>query len=207
MIGNKFDKVIKDLTADESVDEEKEDTGISGEDLLAEQKRQEAMEKERKARQAKMEQDREEARQKIRDKVIKPNEIHLDDNHQSATHLQSLCAPDEPALSILYEIFGSKWLSESVQRTLVYLALSSNGTVESISSTMERDRVNNFGAYKSSDNGDIRRMIGTNRHYSQRRFNLSQQSRHENNNACEFILASSVIRYSNILLENNKIFN
>ncbi|CAF1449927.1 unnamed protein product [Rotaria sp. Silwood1] len=86
-------------------------------------------------------------------------------------------------------------------------SLSSNGTVESISSTMERDRVNNFGAYKSSDNGDIRRMIGTNRHYSQRRFNLSQQSRHENNNACEFILASSVIRYSNILLENNKIFN
>ncbi|CAF5115455.1 unnamed protein product, partial [Rotaria sp. Silwood1] len=68
MIGNKFDKVIKDLTADESVDEEKEDTGISGEDLLAEQKRQEAMEKERKARQAKTEQDREEARQKIRDK-------------------------------------------------------------------------------------------------------------------------------------------
>ncbi|CAF3877971.1 unnamed protein product [Rotaria sp. Silwood1] len=225
MIGNKFDKVIKDLTADESVDEEKEDTGISGEDLLAEQKRQEAMEKERKARQAKMEQDREEVRQKIRDKYnikkkdelstlahgkttttttttlnenqtrevhqasnienqVKPNEIHLDDNHQSATHLQSLCAPDEPALT-----------------------LSSNGTVESISSTMERDRVNNFGAYKSSDNGDIRRMIGTNRHYSQRRFNLSQQSRHENNNACEFILASSVIRYSNILLENNKIFN
>ncbi|CAF4965063.1 unnamed protein product [Rotaria sp. Silwood1] len=205
MIGNKFDKVIKDLTADESVDEEKEDTGISGEDLLAEQKRQEAMEKERKARQAKTEQDREEARQKIRDKYnikkkdelstlahgkttttttttlnenqtrevhqasnienqVKPNEIHLDDNHQSATHLQSLCAPDEPALSILYEIFGSKWLSESVQRTLVYLALSSNGTVESISSTMERDRVNNFGAYKSSDNGDIRRIIGTNRH-------------------------------------------
>ncbi|CAF3855000.1 unnamed protein product [Rotaria sp. Silwood1] len=217
----------QDLTADESVDEEKEDTGISGEDLLAEQKRQEAMEKERKARQAKTEQDREEARQKIRDKYnikkkdelstlahgkttttttttlnenqtrevhqasnienqVKPNEIYLDNNHQSATHLQSLCALDEPVLSILYEIFGSKWLSESVQRTLQLKmalerqeikleenvqkqpsrqpSLSSNGTVESISSTMERDRVNNFGAYKSSDNGDIRRIIGTNRH-------------------------------------------
>ncbi|CAF5097140.1 unnamed protein product [Rotaria sp. Silwood1] len=98
-------------------------------------------------------------------------------------------------------------ITSTISSTVERKSLSSNGTVESISSTMERDRVNNFGAYKSSDNGDIRRMIGTNRHYSQRRFNLSQQSRHENNNACEFILASSVIRYSNILLENNKIFN
>ncbi|CAF3990457.1 unnamed protein product [Rotaria sp. Silwood1] len=104
------------------------------------------MEKERKARQAKMKKEREEARQKICDKYnikkkdelstlahgktttttlnenqtrevhqasnienqAKPNEIYLDDNHQSATHLQPLYAPDEPDLIILYEMFGSK---------------------------------------------------------------------------------------------------
>ncbi|CAF1420758.1 unnamed protein product, partial [Rotaria sp. Silwood1] len=71
MIGNEFDKVIKDmkdLTTGENVDKEKEVLGISGEDLFAEQKRQTAMEKERKARQAKMKKEREEARQKICDK-------------------------------------------------------------------------------------------------------------------------------------------
>ncbi|CAF0896339.1 unnamed protein product [Rotaria sp. Silwood1] len=71
MIGHEFDKVIKDmkeLTISESVNEQNEVMGISGEDPLTEQKRQVAMENERKARQAKVEKEREEARQKIRDK-------------------------------------------------------------------------------------------------------------------------------------------
>ncbi|CAF3993098.1 unnamed protein product [Rotaria sp. Silwood1] len=153
MIGNKFDKVIKDLTADESVDEEKEDTGVSGEDLLAEQKRQEAMEKERKARQAKTEQDREEARQKIRDKYNIKKKDELSTLAHGKTTTTTTTTLNENQTREVHQ-------ASNIENQ----ALSSNGTVESISSTMERDRVNNFGAYKSSDNGDIRRIIGTNRH-------------------------------------------
>ena len=53
-------------------------------------------------------------------RIARPSEIYLDDDHQSAIDLQPLCAPDEPELTKLYAIFGSKWLSESVQRTLVH---------------------------------------------------------------------------------------
>ncbi|CAF1419385.1 unnamed protein product [Rotaria sordida] len=80
MVGNEFDKVIKDMkeiTIGESDDNKKEDIGISGEELVAEQKRQAAMEKERKERQAKVQKEREEARQKIRDKynIKKKDEV------------------------------------------------------------------------------------------------------------------------------------
>ena len=53
-------------------------------------------------------------------KIARPSDIYLDDDHQSAIDLQPLCAPDEPELTKLYEIFGSKWLSEAVKRTLVH---------------------------------------------------------------------------------------
>jgi hypothetical protein len=55
--------------------------------------------------------------------IARASEIYLDDDHQSAIDLQPLCAPDEPELIKLYEIFGSKWLSETVQRTLVHRGL------------------------------------------------------------------------------------
>ncbi|CAF4311774.1 unnamed protein product [Rotaria sp. Silwood2] len=51
-------------------------------------------------------------------KIARPNDIYLDDDHQSAIDLQPLCAPDEPELTKLYATFGSKWLSEAVKRTL-----------------------------------------------------------------------------------------
>ncbi|CAF3497440.1 unnamed protein product [Adineta steineri] len=53
-------------------------------------------------------------------KIGKPNEIYLDDDHQCAIDLRPLCAPEEPELTKLYEQFGSKWISESVKRTLIH---------------------------------------------------------------------------------------
>ena len=53
-------------------------------------------------------------------RIARPADIYLDDDHQCAIDLRPLCAPDEPELTILYETFGSKWLSESVQRTLIH---------------------------------------------------------------------------------------
>jgi hypothetical protein len=52
--------------------------------------------------------------------IAKPSEIYLDDDHQSAIDIKPLCAPDEPELIHLYQTFGSKWLSENVQRTLIH---------------------------------------------------------------------------------------
>ncbi len=44
-------------------------------------------------------------------------------------------------------------------------------------------------------------MISTSRPYSQRVFNLAETSRDENNNSCEFISQSNMIRYENLLRE------
>ncbi|CAF3372747.1 unnamed protein product [Rotaria socialis] len=85
-IENDFDKFIKELTSDESVDEENKDIGISVEDVLAHQKKQKALEKERKLRQAKVQKQREEARQKIRDKYnIKKTDDLSTPAHSDAT--------------------------------------------------------------------------------------------------------------------------
>ncbi|CAF1180215.1 unnamed protein product [Rotaria sordida] len=74
IIGNEFDKVIKELGVGDIVKEEKKDIGISSKDLLADQKRQAVKEKERKERQARRKKEHEEARQKLRDKYdIKNN--------------------------------------------------------------------------------------------------------------------------------------
>jgi hypothetical protein len=59
-------------------------------------------------------------------KIAKPSEIYLDDDHQCAIDLRPLCAPDEPELTRLYERFGSKWISESVKRTLVHRGYLTN---------------------------------------------------------------------------------
>jgi hypothetical protein len=53
-------------------------------------------------------------------KIVSPNEIYLDDDHQCAIDLRPLLPPDEPELTKLYEKFGSMWLSECVKRTLVH---------------------------------------------------------------------------------------
>ena len=50
-------------------------------------------------------------------RIAKPNQIYLNDHHPYFTSLQPLCPPDEPELIKLYERFGSRWLSESVQQT------------------------------------------------------------------------------------------
>ncbi|CAF3372712.1 unnamed protein product [Rotaria socialis] len=87
-IGNEVDKFIKELTGDESADEETEDIGISAEDALAAQKRQAAMEKERQIRQAKVEKEREEVRQKIRDKYnIKKKDDLSNPTHSKTTKI------------------------------------------------------------------------------------------------------------------------
>ncbi|CAF2143275.1 unnamed protein product [Rotaria magnacalcarata] len=90
-IGNEVDKFIKELTGGESVDEETEDTGISAEDVLAHQKKQKAVEKERKLRQAKVQKEREEARQKIRDKYnIKKTDDLSTPAHSKTTKITTL---------------------------------------------------------------------------------------------------------------------
>ncbi len=53
-------------------------------------------------------------------KIVPPNEIFLDDDHQCAIDLRPLLPPDEPELTKLYEKFGAMWLSECVKRTLVH---------------------------------------------------------------------------------------
>ncbi|CAF3997273.1 unnamed protein product [Rotaria sp. Silwood2] len=53
-------------------------------------------------------------------KIVPPNEIYLDDDHQCAIDLRPLLPPDEPELTKLYEKFGASWLSECVKRTLVH---------------------------------------------------------------------------------------
>ena len=53
-------------------------------------------------------------------KIVPPNEIYLDDDHQCAIDLRPLLPPDELELTKLYEKFGARWLSECVQRTLAH---------------------------------------------------------------------------------------
>lgn len=53
-------------------------------------------------------------------KIVKPNEIYLNDDQQFVIDLKPLCAPDVSNLNRFYAQYGSKWLSESVQRTLVH---------------------------------------------------------------------------------------
>lgn len=56
---------------------------------------------------------------KLISKIVKPNEIYLNDNEQYLNTLRPLYAPEGPELTRLYEQFGAKWLSECVQRTLL----------------------------------------------------------------------------------------
>lgn len=53
-------------------------------------------------------------------RIVSPNEIYLDDDHQCAIDLRPLLPPEEPELTKLYEKFGAKWLSECVKRNLVH---------------------------------------------------------------------------------------
>ncbi|CAF3745431.1 unnamed protein product [Rotaria sp. Silwood1] len=64
---------------------------------------------------------------------------------------------------------------------------------------IERDRINHFGRYKSSDEADIRAMIRTSRPYSSTEFNQSEYSRNESNNSCEFVPVSNMIHYDHLL--------
>ena len=74
-----------------------------------------------------------------------------------------------------------------------------NNPISKTSSTVERDRIHNFGQYKSSDDNDINRMIGHSRPYSGKEFNQSEHSINEINNSCEFVPSSNMIRYSSLL--------
>lgn len=53
-------------------------------------------------------------------KIVPPNEIYLDDDHQCAIDLRPLLPPDDSEITKLYEKFGALWLSECVKRTLVH---------------------------------------------------------------------------------------
>ncbi|CAF4168087.1 unnamed protein product, partial [Rotaria sp. Silwood2] len=73
--------------------------------------------------------------------------------------------------------------NDQVQRFLIPIRDSPpslpNNSVENISSTVERDRINHFGRYESSDEVDIEAMIRTSRFYSAKGFNQSEYSRKE----------------------------
>ena len=67
-------------------------------------------------------------------KIVPPNEIYLDDDHQCAIDLRPLLPPDEPELTKLYEKFGAMWLSECVKRTLVHKGIQSHSIRSSMTS-------------------------------------------------------------------------
>ncbi|CAF2792873.1 unnamed protein product [Rotaria sp. Silwood2] len=75
---------------------------------------------------------------------------------------------------------------------------SQSQSVENISSTIERNRIDHFGRYKSTDDADIDKMIRTTRSYSQMEFNQTEHSRNENNTSCEFVPAANMIRYDKL---------
>ncbi|CAF4889071.1 unnamed protein product, partial [Rotaria sp. Silwood1] len=75
---------------------------------------------------------------------------------------------------------------------------SQSQSVENISSTIERNRIDHFGRYKSTDDADIDKMIRTTRSYSQMEFNQTEHSRNENNSSCEFVPAANMIRYDKL---------
>ncbi|CAF2778683.1 unnamed protein product [Rotaria sp. Silwood2] len=76
---------------------------------------------------------------------------------------------------------------------------SQSQSVENISSTIETNRIDNFGRYKSTDDANIDRTIRTTRSYSQMEFNQIEHSKTENNSSCEFVPASNMIRYDKLL--------
>ncbi|CAF3917003.1 unnamed protein product [Rotaria magnacalcarata] len=49
-------------------------------------------------------------------RIAIPREIYMNDNNQYVCYLMPLMIPDEPALTQLYEEFGSRWLSHCVKR-------------------------------------------------------------------------------------------
>ena len=73
--------------------------------------------------------------------------------------------------------------------------------IENSSSRIESNRVDNFGQFKSNEDGDMNEMIGRSRPYTQREFNQGESLRNEINNSCEFIPSSNLIRYSTPLHE------
>ncbi|CAF1213174.1 unnamed protein product [Rotaria sordida] len=87
LAGNKFDKFSRNYEDEQNVVND-----ISGEELAAEQNRQAANEKERKARQAKVKKECEEARQKIRDKynIQKKDDPPITDKTQDPGKINDL---------------------------------------------------------------------------------------------------------------------
>ena len=52
-------------------------------------------------------------------KIVKPEEVYLDDSPLCAMAFRPILAPPEKTLFKLYERFGSKWLSECIERTMI----------------------------------------------------------------------------------------
>jgi hypothetical protein len=74
-------------------------------------------------------------------------------------------------------------------------------SIENLSSTIQRDRVDNFGQFKSNEDGDMNEMIGRSRPYTQREFNQKESLINEINNSYEFLPSSNLILYENRLHE------
>ncbi|CAF1186151.1 unnamed protein product [Adineta steineri] len=72
-------------------------------------------------------------------KIVKPNEVYLDDDHLCAMAFRPLLPPSEPALVKLYEYFGAKWLSDCVKRTMTFTGRS----IASKRATELRDLIQN----------------------------------------------------------------
>ncbi|CAF1432853.1 unnamed protein product [Rotaria sordida] len=100
-------------------------------------------------------------------KIVPPNEIYLDDDHQCAIDLRPLLPPDEPELTKLYEKFGASWLSECVKRTLVHkgkIATSDRGNKlrDLIQYRLDMLFVNNRGEKMENLDGKHVDMLRTN---------------------------------------------
>ncbi|CAF1297901.1 unnamed protein product, partial [Rotaria sp. Silwood1] len=81
------------------------------------------------------------------------------------------------------------------------LLLQAEKTKSNIAHTVEINRIDHFGRYKSEDDAAINTMIRASRSYSQQEFYQQEHFINENNTSCECVPAANMIRYDKILHE------
>ncbi|CAF4397636.1 unnamed protein product, partial [Adineta steineri] len=70
--------------------------------------------------------------------------------------------------------------------------------IEKYSSNIERNCIDDFREHQSLNKIDINQMLKTSRSYFQNEFHQSECSRQENNNLCEYVPSSNMIRHETL---------
>ncbi|CAF4927120.1 unnamed protein product, partial [Rotaria sp. Silwood1] len=92
-------------------------------------------------------------------------------------------------------------LLKSPEQQPVKLLLQAEKTKSNIAHTVEINRIDHFGRYKSEDDAAINTMIRASRSYSQQEFYQQEHFINENNTSCECVPAANMIRYDKLLHE------